>query len=153
MSRKVAPPSRKNVSKAVEGELFANSARRCCLCAYERNDWTEKRQRLEDRADQLLLRTAPPTGAAKVAERIRKRRRWLFTFLDDPSLEATNNRAERALRPAVIARKLSCGNKTPRGKRTWEILTSLAATCCQRGQDFVGFLRPLLTHASPSAAR
>jgi hypothetical protein len=42
-----------------------------------------------------------------VANRLRKRRQWLFTFLDDASLEATNNRAERSLRPAVIARKLS----------------------------------------------
>jgi transposase len=108
-------------------------------------EWAEKRQHLEDRADELLLRTTPPVGAAKVAERIRKRRKWLFTFLDDPLLEATNNRAERALRPAVIARKLSCGNKTPRGKTTWEILTSLAVTCHQRGQDFVESIRPHLT--------
>jgi transposase len=112
-------------------------------------EWARKRQHLEDRADELLLRTAPPAGAAKVAERLRKRRRWLFTFLDDPSLEATNNRAERSLRPAVIARKLSCGNKTPRGKRTWEILTSLAVTCHQRGQDFADYLRPHLTLTAP----
>lgn len=116
-------------------------------------DGAEKRQYLEDRADELLMRTTPPAGAAKVAERIRKRRRWLFTFLDDPSLEATNNRAERSLRPAVIARKLSCGNKTERGKATWEILTSLAATCHQRGQDFVEFLRPMLTLVPASPAR
>ena len=62
-----------------------------------------------------------------------------------PALEATNNRAERALRPPIIARKLSCGNKTQRGKTTFEILASLAATCHQRGQDFVETLRPYLT--------
>jgi hypothetical protein len=111
-------------------------------------EWAEKRQHLENRADELLSRTTPPAGAAKVAARIRKRRRWLFTFLDDPSLEATNNRAERSLRPAVIARKLSCGNKTERGKHTWEILTSLAATCHQRGQDFVEYLVPYLALAN-----
>ena len=106
--------------------------------------FAEKRKHLEDRAEELLLRTTPPPGAAKVAERVRKRRHLLFTFLDDPALEATNNRAERALRPAVIARKRSCGNKTQRGKRTLEILASLAATCHQRGQDFVETLRPHL---------
>lgn len=111
-------------------------------------EWNNKRQHLEDRADELLFQTTPPLGAAKVAARLRKRRHWLFTFLNDPSLEATNNRAERALRPAVIARKLSCGNKTQRGKRTWEILTSLAATCHQRGQDFVEYLRPSLILAN-----
>ena len=108
-------------------------------------EWSRKRQHLEERADELLLRTTPPSGAAKVAARLQKRRQWLFTFLDDPALEATNNRAERSLRPAVIARKLSCGNKTQRGKRTWEILTSLTTTCHQRSQNFVDFIRPHLT--------
>ncbi|MDB6125560.1 MAG: hypothetical protein JWQ71_4553 [Pedosphaera sp.] len=49
---------------------------------------------------------------------------------------ATNNLAERQLRPAVIARKVSCGNKTPQGAHTWEILASLAATCVQRCESF-----------------
>jgi len=30
-----------------------------------------------------------------------------------------SNLAERQLRPAVIARKVSCGNKTPKGAQTW----------------------------------
>ena len=75
---------------------------------------------------------------------LRKRRHWLFTFLDYPGVEPTNNRAERALRPAVIARKLSCGNKTEHGKRTWEILASLTATCQQTARDFIQAVRPYL---------
>lgn len=105
-------------------------------------DYARAREHLEQRAGEVLTRR--DGSAEKVRERIRKRRCWLFTFLDHDAVEATNNRAERALRPAVIARKLSCGNKTERGARTWEILASLAATCAQRGQDFVEFLRPAL---------
>jgi len=105
------------------------------------------RQHLGHRADALILPARADPDEERVANRLRKRRQWLFTFLDHPGIEATNNRAERALRPAVIARKLSCGNKTNRGKRTWEILASLAATCHQRGQDFVEFLHPILTIA------
>ena len=52
-------------------------------------------------------------------------------------MDPTNNLAERQLRPAVIRRKLSCGNKTRRGARTFEVLASLAATCRQRGEDFL----------------
>ena len=37
----------------------------------------------------------------------------LLRFLDDPSIEPTNNRAERALRGAVIARKVSHCSRTP----------------------------------------
>ena len=39
----------------------------------------------------------------------------LLRFLADPRIEPTNNRAERALRPAVIARKVSQCSKNARG--------------------------------------
>jgi hypothetical protein len=45
----------------------------------------------------------------------------------------------------VIARKISCGNKTDRGRLTWQILVSLAATCPQRGNDLIDYLT---NHAS-----
>ena len=69
--------------------------------------------------------------------RLRKQQDHLFTFLDYPAVDATNNLAERQLRPAVISRKLSCGNKTPKGANTWAILASLAATSQQRGDPFL----------------
>jgi hypothetical protein len=67
-----------------------------------------------------------------VRRRLEKQQDHLFTFLEVEEVETTNNLAERQLRPAVIARKVSCGNKTPQGAHTWEILTSLAATCVQQ---------------------
>lgn len=67
----------------------------------------------------------------KVRNRLRKQQDHLFTFLDHRAVDATNNLAERQLRPAVISRKLSCGNKTFNGANTWAILASLAATAQQ----------------------
>lgn len=52
----------------------------------------------------------------------------LLRFLDDPRVEPTNNRAERALRPAVIARKVSQCNKNTRGSRAFEAWTSVVRT-------------------------
>jgi hypothetical protein len=73
----------------------------------------------------------------------------LFTFLDYPAVAATNNQAERQLRPAVISRKLSCGNKTEAGAKTWEILASLAATCAQQGQSFIDYVaQSVVLHSS-----
>lgn len=93
------------------------------------------RQALEQTAQNLL--SLPRSGIEeKVRRRLHKQQDHLFTFLDHASVEATNNLAERQLRPAVIARKLSCGNKTKQGARTWEILASLAATCGQRLESF-----------------
>jgi transposase len=91
---------------------------------------------LEEEADRLIL--PEQTGIAeKVANRLRKQRDHLFTFLYKDGVDATNNLAERQLRPAVIARKVSCGNRTAKGAETWEILASLAATSTQRQQNFV----------------
>jgi transposase len=97
------------------------------------------RAALEESAQRLL--SAPQRGLAeKVRNRLAKQRDHLFTFLDHAQVEATNNLAERQLRPAVIARKISCGNKTARGAATWETLASLAATCAQRGESFVALV-------------
>ena len=102
------------------------------------------RAALEANADRLLA--TPRTGLEdRVRLWIAKQRDHLFTFLDHPEVDATNNLAERQLRPAVISRKLSCGNKTEAGARTWEILTSLAATCQQTGTSFVDLIVEQLT--------
>ena len=102
---------------------------------------------LERWADELLTPFRADPEEERVANRLRKRRAYLFTFLYKQEVEPTNNRAERQLRPAVIARKVSCGNKTVSGKHTWEILASLSATCQQRDvpfPDFVAAKMPLL---------
>lgn len=52
----------------------------------------------------------------------------LVRFLDEPAIEPTNNRAERALRPAVIARKVSQCTRTTRGTRAFEAWTSVLRT-------------------------
>ncbi len=95
---------------------------------------------LEAKVDQLLNMPHHEPGEQQIANRLLKQRKHLFTFLYKDEVEATNNRAERQLRPAVISRKISCGNKTRKGKRTWEVLTSLAATLHQQGRSFVDFL-------------
>jgi len=95
---------------------------------------------LQDKAVQLLEPTRSEPNEESVRNRLDKQRDHLFTFLDHDGVEATNNLAERQLRPAVIARKISCGNKTPKGARTWQILTSLAATCAQRATSFIAAL-------------
>jgi hypothetical protein len=52
----------------------------------------------------------------------------LVRFLSGPGIEPTNNAAERALRPAVIARKVSQCTETARGARAFEAWASVLAT-------------------------
>lgn len=60
----------------------------------------------------------------------------ILPIVREAALPATNNQAERQIRPAVIIRKISAGNKTERGAKTHEVLASLAATCRQQGVPF-----------------
>jgi transposase len=52
----------------------------------------------------------------------------LLRFLVPPFAEPTNNRAERALRPAVIARKVSQCSKNQQGADTFAAFASIAQT-------------------------
>jgi len=99
--------------------------------------FSELRLALQHKAVQLLEPPRSEPNEEAVRKRLNKQRDHLFTFLDHDGVDATNNLAERQLRPAVIARKISCGNKTQKGAQTWQILTSLAATCVQRGTSFI----------------
>jgi transposase len=108
-------------------------------------EFVRQRGCLEAWLDRLLSGPRTQPGDEAVRKRIGKRRGVVLGCLYDPAAEPTNNRAERSLRDVgVIARKVSCGNKTEAGKTAWERLTSLAVTCQQRGQEFVSWLTTCL---------
>ena len=74
----------------------------------------------------------------------------VFSFLFDPTLDATNWRAEHALRPAVVTRKMcGGGNRTARGAQTQQVLASLLRTAQQRGLDTTETLTRLLQAPRP----
>ncbi len=64
----------------------------------------------------------------------------LWTFLEHPEVEPTNNAAERALRPAVIHRKLSYGVQSRRGGLCQSRLLTVTTTLRQQGRDVLEFL-------------
>jgi IS1 family transposase len=59
----------------------------------------------------------------------------VIAFVGDPNLPPTNNDAERALRHAVIARRLSFGTRTDEGSRFYAAGLSIIETCRKRGVD------------------
>ena len=56
----------------------------------------------------------------------------LFTCLRHPEVDATNWRAEQAIRPAVVTRKVCGGNRTPHGAATQQVVASVLRTCWQQ---------------------
>ena len=70
----------------------------------------------------------------------------LLRFLEDPSVSPTNNAAERALRPAVIARKLSAGSKNERGALAFAAFKSVIETGKLFGVSGFGTLLEAYSH-------
>jgi transposase len=93
------------------------------------------RGRLEAKLDRYLAWQPSYLLNAKFVRHLRRERPHLFTFLYHPEVDATNWRAEQAIRPAVITRKMSGGNRTQRGARVQAVLTSVIRTCSQQGVD------------------
>jgi len=65
----------------------------------------------------------------------------MWTFVDHDGVEPTNNDAERAIRPVVLARKMSLGTQSERGSRFVERMQTASGTLARRGQSLFGFIR------------
>jgi len=98
-------------------------------------------------------RSSTNPGPARLAERFATHLAvefpWVFTFLLDPAIHATNWRAEQALRPAVVTRKVWGGNRTARGAQTQQVLASLLRTMQQRELDAAALLTDILRAPEP----
>lgn len=72
-------------------------------------------------------------------------RDWLWTFLEVEGVEPTNNAGERALRHAVIWRKLSFGTQSEHGSRFVETLLTVIETCRQQDRNVLEFVTQAVT--------
>jgi transposase len=102
------------------------------------------RGRLENQLSDLIY--PPKTNAAneRLAQHLWAHRDELFTFLRQPGLDATNWRAELAIRFGVILRKVWGGNRSWEGARAQSVLMSVWRTCWQQGRSALEFLSQLL---------
>jgi len=104
--------------------------------------FVEQAAALEERLDQLCheRRRFTDPDNARFAKRLRKHREHLLRFLYIDELDATNNLAERQLRPGVITRKTTGCNRTDGGAEIHSILSSVLTTCHQRNIPILDFL-------------
>ena len=88
----------------------------------------------------------------KLLDHLGRERSALFTFLATPGVQATNWRAEQAIRPAVVCRKAWGGNTTWTGAEAWQVLASVVRTAAQQQHDPVAVLVGLLRSRGPVIA-
>lgn len=106
--------------------------------------------KLEAKMDRLLDEPDLHDESLRFAIHLLKYRDGLFLFLDRPDVDATNYRAEQAIRPAVINRKTSGGNRTPRGARAQGILMSVQRTAKQRFVSAIDAFKQMLRDPTPA---
>ena len=97
--------------------------------------YASRRARLTARLDELIETPWNNLHARRLVKRLRRHRNDLFTFLDQPGVPFDNNLAERAIRPAVILRKNSYGNRSDQGADVQAILMSIFFTLKKRGRN------------------
>jgi transposase len=130
------------------GELFRQWSR-YRDGALTRRGFIRSMQPVRAKIESLLLRGAYSGSAAMtgMCNELYDHREWLWNFVEVPGVEPTNNVSERALRPAVIWRKLSFGTQSTDGSRFVETLLTVVETCRQQGRNiFAHLVKALESH-------
>jgi transposase len=88
--------------------------------------------------------SAQHPGIQRIQNIFRENAARLYHWSKSPAIPAENNRAERELRPLVIARKISFGSQSQQGAQTRETLMTVLHTLNKRTKDpFGSFQRTL----------
>ena len=107
-------------------------------------DYWRQVERVEKRLEELSRQHWDDADADRLTGRLSKYRTKLTTFLHKMEVDGTNNAAERALRPAVVMRKITGGSRSESGAKAWAILASVMRTAEQQGRDVLETIKTLL---------
>jgi len=110
------------------------------------------RGHLMTRLDTRLAQPSHVPDVQRFARHLAREYEALWSFLYDPAIDATNWRAEQAIRPAVVTRKVCGGNRSWTGAASQQILASVIRTTTQRQHHPHTVLADLLHARTPTAA-
>ncbi len=107
---------------------------------------------LGGRTDELLAIRPTHEPNRRLLGHLQNEREHMFTFLTEPGVQATNWRAEQALRPAIVNRKSWGGNRTWQGARTQQITMSVIRTARQQNIDPLELMASAQHSREPAAS-
>jgi len=109
-------------------------------------EYQRKGQRLEERLEELARQNESDADINRLCKRMRRHERELTLFLWE-DVDASNNAAERAIRPAAVMRKISGGSRSARGAKATAILMSVMRTARQQNLPIFETFKELLMAA------
>jgi predicted RNA-binding Zn-ribbon protein involved in translation (DUF1610 family) len=112
------------------------------------SDYVIHRGDIIARCNRLLSHELSHKKAERLRLRLNKRREELYTCLFHPSSDSNNNFVERMLRPNVIMRKLTYGNRSQKGIKNHSVITSLLQTSKLNNHYTPDVFQQMLTNPS-----
>lgn len=111
-----------------------------------RADFMRRMRQVEQRVGKLLRQAAvrAEKKTAGMAREILTLEKALWTFVDVPGLEPTNNFGERCIRHGVVYRKTSFGTQSPGGSRFVERILSAVMTLKLQERPVLAYLTDTL---------
>lgn len=104
---------------------------------YEKKQQFEKVPELIAKVEKIASRRYRHSEARKFINSLAVRHKYnLFRFVGNEHIKSDNNTVERALRKAVIIRKISGGNRSHAGSIATERMLSFVQTCKLQNKDF-----------------
>jgi transposase len=95
---------------------------------------------LAERMELVIAEPEPHPENRRLLKHLDNELPALFTFLCEEGVDATNWRAETAIRPAVVNRKVWGGNRTEHGAEVQGVLMSVLRSAAQQGHDVIEYL-------------
>ena len=107
-------------------------------------DFVEQRDRLVETLKDFQFPDPQKGILRRLRKRLARHKDELFTFLFYPGLPYHNNHAEQLIRPSVLLRKITFGNRSEQGALNHSVLMSVLQTAQLNGKEAIPLLREIL---------
>lgn len=111
---------------------------------FDHNGTQEDVEELKSTLEKWIVRNFESSECRKFVKNLLKYKDFMFEFVINPEVDPTNNRAERAIRPCVIARKVSGGSRSEKGAQIYSVLMSIVQTLKQQGKNIISHGQEML---------
>jgi len=137
------------VKDLLQQAIQLGRARELAIEVWGERFWQRAVRDTEQQLTDLLEPVQNDPSNRRLRKHLRKHQHEVLVFLHDPAVAPTNNLAEQEIRPAVIMRKVSAGNRTKAGAHAHEVLASITRTAERCGVRFTDLLPGLLRSPRP----
>ena len=107
-------------------------------------DYCDKRSAVQEALKDFAFPNPNKRVLSRFAKRLQRHKDELFTFLYEKGVDYHNNHSEQQVRPDVLLRKITNGNRSPKGVQCHNVIVSILQTAKLNKVDPIGTLESVL---------